>query len=312
MKIKLNRQNFRGPWAGLPVAWDEQFRFDEATYREDVARCFQAEIPGVYTGGTSGEFYAMEFDDFKAVTRATVEVGTQHQKPVMIGVTSTYSLGAARRAAFAAETGAQAIQVALPYWMPVEDSQIVPFFREVASAAPGLALSLYETMRAKKVLTLDQHRRVKDAVPDYLMVKSITPALGCSVEGCKQLSEFVNVFAEEEQWPVLGPAGVAGCCSAKVYGFPRYVLGLWRELEAGNWAELDTRLSSLRAFATYYRTRNKGRGFTDSAIDRMVGRVQPFLGTSLRCHPPYPHVDETDVADLRRWCEQHTPELLKP
>jgi len=311
MKLKLDRQNFRGSWAGLPVAWDEEFRFDETVYREDVARCFRAGIPGVYTGGTTGEFYALEFDEFKAVTQATVEVGAEHGRPVMIGATATSTRGAVRRAAFAAEAGAQAIQVALPFWMPVEDSQVVPFFREVAAAAPGLALSVYETMRAKKILTLDQHRRIKDAVPDYLMVKSNDPALGATPEGCRQLSEFVNVFAEEEKWPGLGPAGVAGCCSAKVYAFPRYILGRWRELEAGRWEELDRNLAGLRQLTSYYRTRNKGRGFTDSAIDRLLGRLQPFLGTSLRCHPPYPHFHEEDVADLRRWCEEHTPELLQ-
>ena len=59
--------SFAGPWAGLPVAWDHKDRFDEQIYRSDVARCCKAGVPGVYTGGTTGEFYAMEFDEFKAV-----------------------------------------------------------------------------------------------------------------------------------------------------------------------------------------------------------------------------------------------------
>ena len=35
----------RGPWAGLPVAWTDDDRFDEATYRHDVARCCEAGVP---------------------------------------------------------------------------------------------------------------------------------------------------------------------------------------------------------------------------------------------------------------------------
>lgn len=127
MTIKLNRQNFRGPWAGLPVAWDEQFNFDEATYRSDVARCCRAGAPGIYTGGTTGEFYAMEWEEFKAIAKVTISESHEHKTPVMIGCTSTYTLGAARRAAFAAEAGAEAIQLALPYWMEIADDQIVPF-----------------------------------------------------------------------------------------------------------------------------------------------------------------------------------------
>ena len=66
-------QGFRGPWAGLPVAWTEAGAFDEETYRLDVRRCAGTRMPGVYAGGTTGEFYAMEFDEFRAVARATVE-----------------------------------------------------------------------------------------------------------------------------------------------------------------------------------------------------------------------------------------------
>ena len=69
----LNRETFTGPWAGVPVAWTDDDRFDETTYRTDVARCCEAGVPGVYTAGTTGEFYAMEFDEWKAVTLATVK-----------------------------------------------------------------------------------------------------------------------------------------------------------------------------------------------------------------------------------------------
>ena len=69
----LTRDNFIGPWAGLPVAWTDNDEFDESTYRRDVARCCEAGVPGIYTGGTSGEFYAQEWDEFKQIVRATVE-----------------------------------------------------------------------------------------------------------------------------------------------------------------------------------------------------------------------------------------------
>lgn len=52
----MNVKRMTGPWAGLPVAWDEQYRFDEDAYRADVARCCEAGVPGVYTAGTTGEF----------------------------------------------------------------------------------------------------------------------------------------------------------------------------------------------------------------------------------------------------------------
>jgi len=45
--MRLTRETFAGPWAGLPVAWTEHDRFDEETYRADIARCCEAGVPGV-------------------------------------------------------------------------------------------------------------------------------------------------------------------------------------------------------------------------------------------------------------------------
>ena len=125
----LTRDNLVGPWAGPPVAWTEDDKFNEEVYRADIRRCCDVKVPGIYTAGTTGEFYAMEFDEFQAVTRATVEECEPYDMPVLIGCTSTYTLGAVRRVEFAAKTGADGVQLALPYWMPIADDQIIPFFK---------------------------------------------------------------------------------------------------------------------------------------------------------------------------------------
>ena len=41
-KPVLNRKTFIGPWAGLPVAWSDEDRLAERTYRANVARCCEA------------------------------------------------------------------------------------------------------------------------------------------------------------------------------------------------------------------------------------------------------------------------------
>ncbi|HEY5315403.1 MAG TPA: dihydrodipicolinate synthase family protein, partial [Pirellulales bacterium] len=235
----LARATFVGPWAGLPVAWTEDDRFDEPVYRAAVSACCRAGVPGVYTAGTTGEFYAMELDEFQQIALATVEECRAAGVHAMIGVTSTYTLGAMRRAAYAARIGASAVQVALPFWMEVADGQIVPFVREVARAAEGLPLSIYETSRAKKRLTLDDHRRIKQAVPQYLMVKSTAGTLGATEDGCRQLSEWVNVFVGEHAWGRLGRAGAKGGCSSAVYWNPPLILALWQQVADRRWQAVD-------------------------------------------------------------------------
>ena len=307
----LTRDTFTGPWAGLPVSWTAADRFDEDTYRSDVARCCAAGVPGVYTAGTTGEFYAAEFDEWQAIARATVEQGCGTGVPIMIGCTATYTLGAVRRAAFAAEIGADAIQVALPFWMEVPDAQVVPFFQEVADAAGDLPVSIYETARTKKALTLDQHRAIKDVVPPYLMVKANAGTIGVTPEGCQALSALVNVFVGEHLWAELGPRGALGCCSSMVYWNPRLILSVWEEVKKQNWKAVEEACAPLHAFHQFLGERYEPNGFTDTAYDRMGARAFGFLQTSLRNRGPYISPTQRDVEDLRQWCQEHYPEMLE-
>ncbi|QEG33413.1 dihydrodipicolinate synthase family protein [Bythopirellula goksoeyrii] len=306
----LTIDTFVGPWAGLPVAWTDDDCFDEATYRADVTRCCEADIPGVYSGGTSGEFYAMEFDEFKQVARATVEACHACNTPAMIGCTSTYTLGVIKRAEYAAELSADAIQIALPYWMEVDEKQLVPFFQAVSSASNALPLSIYETTRAKRILTLQQHLQIKEAVPNYLMVKSNAKTLGVSKEGCQALSEIVNVFVDESLWSELGPFGARGSCSALVYWNPRIILDMWSELENRSWSKVDRWHRKISALHQFLFERFGPRGFTDTAFDRLGTNASGFLGLSLRSRGPYPSATQQDAIELRAWCKDHFPELL--
>lgn len=306
----LTRESFTGPWAGLPVAWTADDEFDETTYRADVARSCEAGVPGVYTAGTTGEFYAQEFDEFQRIARATVEECHARGKPAMIGCTSTYTRGAVRRAEFAANIGADAVQVALPFWMEVADDQVVLFFRAVGQAAGSALLSVYETTRTKKTLSLDQHRAIRDAAPNYVMVKSNASTLGVTEDGCRALSEFVNVFVGEHLWAKLGPLGAKGCCSSAVYWNPRIILELWQQVAAKNWPVAEATCARLGPLYTFLFEQFGPRGFTDSAYDRLGGLAGGFLRTSLRCRAPYPHAVPADLDTLRAWYRAHWPEML--
>jgi len=307
----LTRESFVGPWAGLPVAWTGRDEFDEQAHRANVRLCCQAGVPGVYTGGTTGEFYAMELDEFRAVARATVDECRTAGAPCMVGCTATYTRGVLLRAAYAVEIGASAVQVALPFWLEVGDAEIVPFFREVARAAAPAALSIYETRRAKKALTIDQHRAIKDAAPNYSVVKANDGTVGVTQEGCETLSQFINVFTGEHLWAELGPRGVRGGCSSMVYWSPRYILELWKLLQARDWPAVEARCRDLRRLLDFLFREFGPRGFTDSAWDRLGAEAGGFTHPGLRCREPYPHATPADVEKLRAWYGEHFPAMLR-
>jgi len=305
----LSRNDLVGSWAGLPVAWKEDWSFDEATYRSDLERACKAGVPGVYTGGSTGEFHAMEFDEWKAVSRATVEVCKACGTPVMLGVTSTYTLGSQRRAAYALELGADAVQLAVPFWLEIKANEITPFFRQVADACPGLAVTIYDTQRAKHSITIDEHRAIKEAVPAYLAVKANAGTVGSTPEGCEVLSEFINVWVNENKWAELGPHGAVGCASALVYMNPRIILEIQGHLLAKRWDEVKRWCQFLDDYHVGLAPFTE-RGFEDTAYDHLQGTVTGFLKMHPRSRGPYISATEEDVVAFRKWLEANAPEML--
>ena len=306
----LSRNEMIGPWAGLPVAWKEDWTFDEETYRADVERTCKADVPGIYTGGTTGEFYAMEFDEFKVVTRATVEECNRNNTPVMIGISSTYTIGAQRRAAYAAKLGVDAVQVTLPYWLEIDDREIVPFFVDVASVCPNVAISIYETLRCKKSLSVEQHRAIYEAVPSYLVVKANAKTIGRTSEGCAALSDFINVWVSEYAWSDLGPYGANGCASSLVYMNPRVILHMFKLLQEKKWDELNEWTEKIKLLDSVGLEPFTNKGFQDGAYDHLQGAVAGFLKMNPRSRRPYISATEKDVKFLREWMKMNVPELL--
>jgi 4-hydroxy-tetrahydrodipicolinate synthase len=304
----LTRETFVGPWAGLVVGWTEDDEFDEAATRADVARLAAHGVPGVYTGGTSGEFYAQTDDEFRRIAAATVEAAHAGGIPAMIGCTALSTKAAIQRIEYAASIGADAVQVAAPFWLPLAEHEIVPFFIDVATAAAPMALSVYETLRAKVTLTVDQHRAIHEAAPNYLMVKANANTVGATIEGCAALSEFVNVFLSEHLWAEFAGAGVMGVCSATIYAHPTKVMQWFGDLQAKDVAALTQDAKDFWKLYRYAFDTFGDRGFQDSAWDRFIGNATGFLTAGIRARKPYSCATPEDLAVFRAWIAEHAPE----
>ena len=142
------------------------------------------------------------------------------------------------------------------------------------------------------------------------MVKANAGTIGATPEGCRELSDFVNVFVAETRWPELGPCGAAGCCSAMVYWNPSLVLERWSQVVAGDWLAVDHLQEKTVALHQFLGTEFGARGFTDSAYDRLCGTALGILNTNLECRGPYPSAEAKDVQILQDWCRANFPEMI--
>ncbi|HOK80359.1 MAG TPA: dihydrodipicolinate synthase family protein [bacterium] len=306
----LTKENFRGIWAGIPVAWDNDENVDVATYRDDVAACCRIKVAGVYTGGTTGEFYAQEFDEFCMITDITIEICKSAGVPVMIGCTSNCTRSVIKRARYAVEKGADAIQVALPFWLEVPDQCIVGFFKDIADAIGRIPISIYcAGKRMKKNLSPEQLIEIHQKVPSVFHIKGINVPDELE-KACNQLSKYFNVFVGEHLLARLGRCGAIGSCSSFVYQNPRILLHMQKLLFEQRWNELDIWCEKIRRIVFEGLKPVIDKGCQDSAIDKMLGRSAGFLKTSLHCRKPYPSCNERDLEQFRFWLKSHYPEFL--
>jgi len=306
--MRLTPDSLKGMWAGLPVPWTEKDQIDEGALRENVRRTCRAGAHGVYTHGTTGEFYAQSSDEWESVARATVEesnaLGTLNQ----VGCTALWTGEAIRRARFAANVGADGIQLAFPFWLPLTEDQAVRFLKEIHTAVPGIPLVIYNTDRAKCPLTLSLLKRVLDEGIPLVGCKGV--GSGPPLEDLIKRAPTVRFFVGENELAELWKRGARGCYSSFIYACPKFMLRYFQLCETEN-PEAIRIGNRLKAFMSEFVEPRWNRGLFDTAFDRMFATMTGFLtGSLLRSRPPYESATLKDVEDCRAWFEQHLPEFL--
>ena len=306
---RLTPAVLRGMWAGLPVPWTEKDEIDEEALRENVRRICRAGAPGVYTHGTTGEFYAQTAEEWKRVAKATVEECRASGTPTQVGCTALYTGEVIRRVAFAQESGADGVQIAFPFWMEVTDSQAVRFLKEVTTAVPGMPVIIYNTGRSKKPLTADFLKRI---------VEAGIPVVGC--KGARNPEELqallaaapqVKFFVGEPDLAGWWKFGARGCYSSFIYACPRFMLrytGLCERVDP----EAQTIARGLQQLIADYVVPRYQKGMYDTAFDRIFTTATGFLtGKLLLSRGPYDSPTAKDVEDFRAWCAQKLPQFIE-
>ena len=143
--MSFSANHIHGVWAPPPVAWDEQEKFDPVRYESDIAYLCSTGIHGIYSGGTTGEFYALDFEEFTATNTVMLRIAHTAGVPVQIGVTALSTREVLRRTRWAVEHGAEGVQVALPFWLPLNDNEVLAFFRDIGDAC-GTAYIVHYTL----------------------------------------------------------------------------------------------------------------------------------------------------------------------
>ena len=309
MATEITQETLVGMWAGMPIPWTENDRFDEERYRDGIKACAEAGVPGFYSCGSTGEFYALDDEEFRRVNLATVQASHESGRPAEVGVTDVCTREVLRKVEYAVSIGADGIQTAWPFWLPLSDNEVVGFFRDIASAAPDMPIILYDTGRAKRDLSIEMHKRIREVAPGLIGSKFGQKGMDELEEYVKRLP-WMNFLVGEPHLADGMMRGAKGCCSSIVYMCPKTILRYYDVCCQGKWEEARKIQESIARMIKEGLAPLWKLAFWDSAIDHLFAHTGGFMDFGLRCRGPYVYATEEQARAFKQWVEDNTPEML--
>jgi dihydrodipicolinate synthase/N-acetylneuraminate lyase len=307
----LTRKTLKGAWAALIVPWTDRDELDARRFAKEVSSYGGTGVSGVYTGGTTGEFYAQDDATFEKITEIACAEAHQAGLPVQIGATALSTRTTVRRIRVARRAGADALQLALPFWLELKDDEVERYVAEVTAAAGKTPVILYLTGRSKRKINPEFLGQLADKYPAFIGTKD-TGASPSDVKAMLKLAPDLAIFGGEDFYQRIPAGGRGGYCSITGFNAAK-VVELYNLCAAGRLNEAKPLADAMHRY-THEALVNplvKEAGLWDSAIDR-IQRVAGGGVVGLRCQSPYRSGNEKHVQGLIAWVKKHTPELLPP
>jgi 4-hydroxy-tetrahydrodipicolinate synthase len=151
---------------------------DVAGLERLIAHVLGGGVHGLFVLGTTGEAAALDDAVRCALVRHTCRV-VAGRVPVLVGVTDTRVAESVRMARFAAEVGADAVVVSAPFYLPLEQQELVAYVETIVTHQPlpcflynipALTKTAYELETVRRLAELPGVIGMKDSSGelDYL------------------------------------------------------------------------------------------------------------------------------------------------
>ena len=224
-------------------------RVAEDTFREFVEWQIAEGSNGLVPCGTTGEVATLDDDEHRLVIAIAVEAA-KGRVPVIAGCGTYDTAASIERALMAADVGADAVLVVVPYYNKPSQAGLAAHFTAIAEASP-LPIVVYNvpsrTVADISVETLGKisaHPRIaaiKDATGNLARVSA--QRIACS-------NEFIQLSGNDDMALGFNAMGGVGCVSVSANVAPKLCSEFQKAMREGRWDDalaLQDRLYPLHA-----------------------------------------------------------------
>ena len=303
----LTAATLQGIWAFVPTPWDAANRLDESVLRHDVQYLCGTGLDGLYTTASSGEFYAMDDDEFARLVTAVLDEARPAGTAVQVCCGGTDTRSTLRRAELACQHGAAAVQIILPFYIKLSTDQALAFMADTARACGNTPLVHYNTAHAKRTFDVDDYRRLVDTVPTLIGTKlprgePLWFATIC--EHVPQLSHFTGEYTFAADMA----CGASGMYSWLAVTNPALACRWYAACRDGHWDQAMDIQQKVNRYKIHVKSRWSGK--SDAAVNKADAAMNPNMHCTLPIRAPYDSCTAADLDAARTWAGRHFPELL--
>ncbi len=115
--------DIRGNWATLLSVWNEDDSLDLGRLAAEIDTLIAANVDGIYSNGTAGEFHAQLEHEFDQISELLAEKCNAAGLPFQIGVSHMSAQISRERLRRAVPLAPTAVQVILPDWFPTTEAE---------------------------------------------------------------------------------------------------------------------------------------------------------------------------------------------
>jgi dihydrodipicolinate synthase/N-acetylneuraminate lyase len=279
------------------IPWDNQEQLLEDLFRQQVRRTLARGFNNLYIFGTAGEGYAVDAPRFQRIVEIFHEETRGENIFPQVGVIGLSSATVRERIAFAYGLGFRFFQISLPSWGALNDSELLKFFVDVCGAFPEARFLHYNLLRAKRLLTAQDYRRIADAVPNLAATKNTGTTVASTAQLMKLTPEIQHFFGET-MFPTASLHGTCSLLSSFAPMFPTRSKELFEYAKTGQIEKLfrfqKEYLDAVEDIIAPLRRKPLMDGAYDKVLVRLGGIEMP-----LRLLSPYESFSEEDFEECR-------------
>ncbi len=294
----LKAERIRGIWGTvlLPIRQGDLIDFGRLATELDYL--LESGLDGIYTNGTAGEFHLQTEDEFDRISILAAERCRTARVPFQIGASHPDPVVSYERIRRAAALRPGAIQVILPDWWPVSNTEAISALLRYAEAADPIPLVLYNPPHAKRVLEPEDLVEITNAVPALVGVK----VLGGDPSWYARMQPVIGRVSIHVAGHTLASGfacGASGSYSNVACLHPRGAVRLWRLMQR-ELVEAIEQEERIRRFITeWIKPLAAEQRLSNTALDKLLAAVGNWADVGTRVRRPYAGAPPECVGPLR-------------